>query len=92
MPDHLQGIVIVNNSLDSGFKNHSLSEMIRGFKTFSSKEINQVMKNEEKFQWQKSFYDRIIRNEKELYEIRKYIVQNPFKWDIEKNNPQNLLM
>jgi len=92
MPDHIHGIVMVNNSLDTESKNHSLSEIIRGFKTFSSKEINQVTRNEAKFQWQKSFYDRIIRNEKELYEIRKYIEQNPTKWDIEKNNPENLLM
>ncbi|AFH50431.1 Hypothetical protein IALB_2728 [Ignavibacterium album JCM 16511] len=42
------------------------------------------------FQWQLRFYDRIIRNEKELYQIRKYIEQNPLKWDIGKNNPENL--
>ena len=92
MPDHIHGIVIVNNSLDTEFKCYSLSEIVRGFKTFSSKELNQVIRNETKFQWQKSFYDRIIRNEKELDEIRKYIKQNPLKWDIEKNNPENLLM
>lgn len=27
--------------------------------------------------FQRSFYDRIIRNEKELYNIRKYIIENP---------------
>jgi len=92
MPDHIHGIVIINNSLDTEFKCYSLSEIVRGFKTFSSKELNQVIRNGTKFQWQKSFYDRIIRNEKELYEIRKYIKQNPLKWDIEKYNPENLLM
>jgi putative transposase len=40
--------------------------------------------------WQKSFYDRIIRNENELYQIRKYIKQNPMRWDLEKNIPENL--
>jgi hypothetical protein len=44
------------------------------------------------FKWQPRFYDRIIRNEKELYLIRKYIEENPFRWEIEKNYPQNLEM
>jgi putative transposase len=50
------------------------------------------LKDDEKFEWQKSFYDRIIRNEKELYQIRKYIQENPLRWEIEKDNPENLIM
>ncbi|MAT58716.1 MAG: transposase, partial [Ignavibacteriae bacterium] len=38
---------------------------------------------------QRSFYDRIIRNETELFNIRKYIEQNPLKWDLE-NELENL--
>ena len=34
--------------------------------------------------------DRIIRNEKELYQIRKYIEQNPLSFEIEKELPDNL--
>ena len=30
--------------------------------------------------WQKSFYDHIIRNEKEYQEIWKYIDENPVRW------------
>lgn len=30
--------------------------------------------------WQRSYYEHIIRNEDELYEIRKYIEENPLKW------------
>lgn len=71
-------------------KDHGLSEIIRGFKTFSSKRINELLDNRKPFHWQKSFYDRIIRNEKELYQIRKYIMQNPIKWEIEKGIPENL--
>lgn len=36
------------------------------------------------FKWQSRFYDRVVRTEKELSKIRKYIRENPFKWDIEK--------
>ncbi|MDO8644463.1 MAG: hypothetical protein Q7S00_05810, partial [bacterium] len=30
--------------------------------------------------WQRNYYERILRNEKELYETRFYIQTNPMKW------------
>jgi putative transposase len=30
--------------------------------------------------WQRSFYDRIIRNERELQKISEYIQSNPQNW------------
>ncbi|SMN17165.1 hypothetical protein CRYPD_15 [uncultured Candidatus Thioglobus sp.] len=63
---------------------------MRGFKTFSSKRINEEDALV-KFRWQKSFYDRVIRDQKELDNIRFYIVDNPLKWHLDKNNPINLV-
>jgi len=48
MPNHIHGILIINNDVGAGLKpartypikRHSLSEIIRGFKTFSSRKIN----------------------------------------------------
>ena len=68
----------------------SLSSIIRGFKIGVTKWCRNNNHNE--FQWQKSFYDHIIRDEKSLDEIRKYIVENPLKWELDKNNPENLFM
>jgi len=90
MPDHIHLIIILDK--DESKKNYSLSDVIGKFKSFSSKKIRKVLEVEEKFEWQKSFYDRIIRNEKELYQIRKYIQENPLRWDIEKDNRENLIM
>jgi len=69
-------------------KKHSLSEMIRGFKTFSSKKINKINPNID-FHWQRSFYDRVIRSQKELENIRHYIYYNPTNWAQDGNNPIN---
>ena len=66
-------------------KNHGLSEIVRGFKTFSSKNINLLLKNT-KFQWQRSFYDHIIKDQKALFNIRQYIINNPLKWDLDQEN------
>ncbi len=44
------------------------------------------------FAWQSNYYDRIIRNEDELQRIRKYIIENPLKWEYDKNNTENIFM
>ena len=33
--------------------------------------------------WQRGYFEHIIRNENDLYEIRKYIENNPKKWVLE---------
>jgi putative transposase len=35
--------------------------------------------------WQRNYYERIIRNEKELNETRQYIADNPLKWNEDEN-------
>ncbi len=62
---------------------HGLPEIIRAFKSFSSHKINESNYFREKFHWQRSFYDRIIRNEREFYFIRKYIQENPLKRELD---------
>lgn len=87
IPNHIHAIIIIdyefvgNENLRSLHKTN-LSNVIKGFKIGVTKwcKNNKI----ENFEWQKSFYERIIRNEKELYNIRKYIRQNSMKWDIKK--------
>ena len=38
--------------------------------------------------WQRNFFERIIRNEKELEKIRQYINLNPMMWDRDRDNPE----
>jgi putative transposase len=66
----------------------SLSKLVGAFKTTSSKSIH--VAGLINFSWQRSFYDRIIRNEDELNKIRQYIMDNPLKWDYDKNKNENL--
>lgn len=44
------------------------------------------------FAWQPRFYDHIIRADGSLDRIREYIINNPAKWEDDKNNPANLWM
>ena len=83
MPNHLHGIIILESSTGS---TKSISEIIRGFKTFSSKEINKERGFRGVPVWQRNYYDRIMRNELELDRVRQYIINNPQNWDADKNN------
>ncbi len=37
--------------------------------------------------WQRNYYERVIRDETELLEMREYILHNPAKWDMDRENP-----
>jgi putative transposase len=71
-----------------GSQTNNLSSIIRGFKSATKKTVVEKLNNFY-FAWQKRYYDRIIRNDIELNKIRQYIVDNPLRWEVDKNNPKN---
>jgi len=87
MPNHVHGLIAFCDEPTE--KRHGLSEIIRGFKTFSSRSINAIRHNHGCPVWQRNYHDRIIRNEHELTHARSYIVNNPLKWEHDKENPIN---
>ena len=58
-------------------ENHGLSEIIRGFKIYSSQRINTIRNTSGIPVWQLSFHNHIIRNDIDLDLIRAYIIRNP---------------
>jgi putative transposase len=38
--------------------------------------------------WQRNYFEHIIRNEKELDQIRRYIHGNPAAWPLDDENPE----
>jgi len=96
MPNHIHGIIVINNCrnapgrVPTGIQplvKNSLSSVINHFKGNVKKICN---KNKIGFEWQSRFHDRIIRNSDELNRIRQYIINNPVKWDSDRNNLENL--
>lgn len=93
-----QGFVPTENNITVGDdprvvpKQLSVSEIIQRFKSLTTKIYidNVKMNNWPLFQnqlWQRSFYDHVIRVEESLDKIRGYILNNPCKWDLDRNNP-----
>jgi len=62
-----------------------LSKAVQQYKAAVTREINRRQIGK-KFHWQKSFYDHIIRNDISLFNIRKYIQNNPLKWEYDQEN------
>jgi putative transposase len=95
MPNHLHGIIIITNcrggsrtAPTGAFKVKPLGRLIGAFKTISTKHINLIHKISGVPLWQRNFYEHVIRDDHSLNRIRDYIVTNPLRWDLDRENPQ----
>jgi REP element-mobilizing transposase RayT len=66
-------------------KQHGLSEIVRAFKSFSSRRINKIRNTPGIPLWQRNYFEHIIRNKEELEKTREYIVNNPLNWESDEN-------
>jgi REP element-mobilizing transposase RayT len=64
-----------------------LGRLIGAFKTVSTKRINQVRDTPGARFWQRNYYEKIIRNERQLHALRRYIMDNPRQWALDSENP-----
>ena len=71
-------------------KFETLSNIVGAFKTTAATHVNELRRVIGQAVWQKSFYDRIVRNERELQRIHEYIRNNPIQWAEDRDNPAGL--
>jgi REP element-mobilizing transposase RayT len=64
-----------------------LPEIVRAFKSFSTRRINEHRGTPHTPVWQRNYYEHIIRSEQSLNQIREYIANNPAQWDLDRENP-----
>ena len=83
MPNHMHGIIIL---ADQSERRHAIPEIVRGFKTFSARRVNERA-GKGGVLWQRGYYEHVIRNEKALDRIRAYIANNPARW---ADDPENV--
>ena len=96
MPNHVHGILTLLDGggiVGAGFKpaptvkRYGLPEIVRGFKTFSSRQINQLHATTGTSLWQRNCYEHIVRDDDESNRIRRYIEDNPLMWAMDRENP-----
>lgn len=101
MPNHVHGIIVLrgedphpperSGSKPDRTEVHSLSEIVRGFKTYSARRINDRRRSPGVPVWQRGFYEHVVRNDHEYRRIGEYIRQNPERWETDLMNewPEN---
>jgi putative transposase len=102
MPNHIHCIIVIKEESPIPHvgthscasllqrKPRSLGSIIAGFKSVATKRINEMRHTPSFPVWQKRYYDRVIRNDKELDNIREYIQNNVLQWAIERDDPDNI--
>ncbi len=87
MPNHFHAIIAIERAdMESA---PTLSEIIQAFKRYSTIEYIKMVKCNilppfDKHIWQRSYHDRIIRNEEDYQKFWEYIDTNPLKWQFDK--------
>jgi REP element-mobilizing transposase RayT len=62
----------------------SIGALMAGFKSAVTKRMNQLRQTPGAAVWQRNYWERIIRDEAELEQIKEYIYTNPAQWDTDK--------
>ncbi len=68
-------------------KRHGLPEIVRAFKTFSSRWINEWRRMFGAPVWQRNYYEHVIRGDAELNGIREYVYSDPARWIEDRYHP-----
>jgi len=76
MPNHLHGILLFTEPVVAGHA-RPLPIVIGSFKSAVSRCVGSSI-------WQRSYWERVIRDENELNALRYYIDDNPFHWPTDK--------
>lgn len=82
MPNHIH-FVVFNHS------GKSIAEVADWFKTMTTNDYISHVKSgafpafKERI-WQRNYYEHVVRNDEDLFESRRYIEENPLKWELDE--------
>lgn len=69
----------------------SLGVIVGRYKTAVTTRINNIRQSKGAKVWQRGYYERIVRNEREVQATREYIINNPKRWAEDRDNLDTLL-
>jgi len=102
MPNHAHGIIWLNENVGARRRRAptekfgqpvagSIPTIVRAYKSAVTHAINGLENSRGCVIWQRNYYEHVIRNEKELSVIARYIYYNPFNWQLDRDNINNAL-
>ncbi|ACF46473.1 conserved hypothetical protein [Prosthecochloris aestuarii DSM 271] len=74
----------IQNQKPSG-TSKTIGSIVRGFKIGVTKWMRQNTSTHKV--WQRNYFERVVRHERELHDVRTYIANNPLKWALDHENP-----
>ena len=102
MPNHVHGVIWITSEdvrRNVGAQHAaplpmvvpgSLGAIVRSFKAAVTKRVNEIRDTPGAPVWQRNYYERVIHSEDELRRVREYILLNPLKWDVDRENPDRV--
>jgi len=103
MPNHVHGIIVIHVTVGAsqwnaptvtpgkrpnGPKPGSLGAIIGAYKMAVTRRIKE--EHNATGIWQRNYYERVIRNEREMENIWRYIEANPAMWRDDTENPARI--
>jgi REP element-mobilizing transposase RayT len=64
----------------------SLPTIVRTFKAAVTRDARLVFENSILEIWQKNYYERVVRDDKEYADTYRYICENPLRWEMDEEN------
>ena len=100
MPNHVHGLLQltpisgVPSKLDTARRElgpdsvppWSLSAVVRSFKSTVTR-LTRARLGVNGDIWERNYFERVVRDGKEFDDATRYIVENPLKWELDKENP-----
>ena len=104
MPNHIHGIIMIRGHVSDLHRNavgahscaplqrrpRSLGSFVAGYKSSTTKRINELRQSLGRPVWQRNYHDHIIRTNESLEKIREYIINNPAQWALDPENVHNI--
>ena len=84
MPNHIHILLSIVKVDGRGDPSPTADAIIGWLKYQATKEINKMRDSVGEKIFQRSFFDHIVRNRDDYYEIHKYIYENPARWHHDK--------
>jgi putative transposase len=95
MPNHIHGIIILHETDDDNVHGrgelqfaptrfvspkNNIGAIVRGFKGAVTKRVNVMRQTPNQPVWQRNYYEHVLRDEKDLDNVRAYIANNILAW------------
>jgi putative transposase len=86
MPNHVHGVIWIMSR--QAPPRLTLGDVVCAFKSITAIAGNRLLGRSARPFWQRHYYERVLRDDRELNGARQYIQDNPLKWQDDPNNPK----